>query len=82
MRYRLSIILLFISFIASARDWQVQWGADSRLAGTTGQYMPFWARTGEDGILPVSSSGLITIGADLSYRHSNGIFFEMGVSFA
>ena len=82
MRYRLSIILLFISFIASARDWQVQWGADSRLAGTTGQYMPFWARTGEDGILPVSSSGLITIGADLSYRHSNGIFFEMGVNLA
>ena len=82
MRYRLSIVFLFVSLIASAHTWQVKWGADARFAGSSGQYMPFWARTGEDGILPVTSSGLVTLGSDLSYKHSNGLFFETGLNVA
>ena len=82
MRNLLSIVFLFVSLIVSARDWQVQWGADTRFAGTSGQYMPFWARTGEDGILSVTSSGLVVIGSDISYRHSNGIYFKSGVNVA
>ena len=60
--------------------WRVDWGASSRQAAGTGEYMPFWARTGEDGILPVKSSGLWTAGADISYNHKNGIFFEAGTN--
>ena len=60
--------------------WRVDWGTSSRQAAGTGEYMPFWARTGEDGILPVKSSGLWTAGADISYNHKNGIFFEAGTN--
>jgi hypothetical protein len=42
--------------------------------------MPFWGRTGEDGILPVSSSGLASVGADISYTHDKGWFFESGAN--
>lgn len=62
--------------------WQVEWYSSLRGAGGIGEYMPFWARTGEDGILPVRSSGLLTAGADLSYRHTNGFFFETGTNLA
>ena len=68
--------------VASDGNWRIDWNASTRLAGTTGQYMPFWARTGEDGILPVRSSGLVTAGADVSYRHNNGLYFEAGTNLA
>lgn len=68
--------------VASDGNWMIDWNASTRLAGTTGQYMPFWARTGEDGILPVRSSGLVTAGADVSYRHNNGLYFEAGTNLA
>ena len=62
--------------------WQIDWNASARMGASTGQYMPFWARTGENGILPLRSSGLVTAGADLSYRHHNGLFFEAGTNLA
>ena len=67
---------------AGGGSWQVDWSASARMAGSTGQYMPFWARTGENGILPLRSSGLITSGADISYNHSNGLFFKAGTNLA
>ena len=70
------------SVLSTGDSWQVDWSASARMAGTTGQYMPFWARTGENGILPLRSSGLVTAGADLSYRHHNGVFFEAGTNLA
>ena len=85
MKKLLFLILMIWPFgVAQARtgNWQVDWNASSRMAGSTGQYMPFWARTGEDGILPVRSSGLLTAGADIVYRHPNGIFFEAGTNLA
>ena len=66
----------------SVNRWWTDWYASARMAGTTGEYMPFWARTGEDGILPVRSSGLITAGADMSYRAPQDIFFEAGGNIA
>ena len=87
----LAACLAHISFAAAgaesltssvAAGWQVDWNASARIAGSTGQYMPFWARTGEDGILPLRSSGLVTAGADFSYRHANGLFFEAGTNLA
>ena len=60
--------------------WKVNWEASSRLAGSTGEYMPFWSRTGQDGILPVRSSGMLAAGADVSYKNPNGLFFEAGTN--
>ena len=66
----------------SAGRWKIDWNGSARVAGATGYYMPFWSRTGEDGILPIRSSGLITAGADIGYRHPNGLFFEAGTNLA
>ena len=82
------LFLLFVALFsvavlnADAEGWTVDWTASARLSGTTGEYMPFWARTGEDGILPVRSSGVLTAGADLGYKAVNGIFFESGANLA
>ena len=79
------ILLVFVLFSVSvfmvdAEGWVMDWSASSRLAGTTGEYMPFWARTGEDGVLPLRSSAMLTAGADVAYNASNGIFFESGAN--
>ena len=60
--------------------WTVDWDVSSRLAGSTGEYMPFWSRTGQDGILPVRSSGLLTVGTDIFYKNPKGLFFEAGTN--
>ena len=86
MKRSVIIFFLCLSFAVSAGAesgcWSVNWQASTRLAGATGQYMPFWSRTGEDGILPVKSSGMITAGADALYRDSKGFFFEAGTNLA
>lgn len=79
------IFLIYACLVSGAQSrqgWQVDWSTSSRLAGSTGTYMPFWARTGEDGILPLRSSGLLTAGADISYRSMSGFFFESGTNVA
>ena len=84
----LSILLIYPALVlagepaGSSGQWCVGWSSSVRMAGSTGQYMPFWARTGGDGIMPLRSSGLVTAGADIRYRHSNGIFFEAGTNLA
>ena len=75
-------MLVSLPFLAQGQEWKVDWYGAARMAGTGGEYMPFWARTGEDGILPICSSGLVTAGADVSYRHSNGISFAAGANLA
>ena len=83
-----SILLMNLATPSQASDnmqstgWKVDWHASARMAGSIGEYMPFWARTGEDGILPVRSSGLITAGTDIVYNHQNGLFFEAGTNLA
>ena len=76
------IFVLCLSAVANAENWQVDWYSSARMAGTAGQYMPFWSRTGEDGILPVTSSGLMTAGADISYKSVNDFHFDAGTAFA
>ena len=71
-----------MSTLSHAEKWQVDWYGSARMAGTSGQYMPFWARTGQEGILPVTSSGLLTAGADISYTGKTGIFFDVGADLA
>ena len=81
-RLLLILLSLFPVLAYGAAGWDIAWDASLRMAGSTGQYMPFWARTGEDGILPLRSSGLLTAGTDIRYRHANGIFFEAGTNLA
>ena len=81
-RLLLILLSLFPVLAYGTAGWDIAWDASLRMAGSTGQYMPFWARTGEDGILPVRSSGLLTAGTDIRYRHANGIFFEAGTNLA
>lgn len=80
MKKFILMVLMCLCTSAYAERWQVDWSGSARLAGGTGQYMPFHARTGEDGILPVRSSGLLTAGADVAYHASNGLFFEAGTN--
>lgn len=79
-RYLLIIILLCSSFAAWAQKWTVEWNADSYMLAGTGDYLPFWARTGHDGILPYSSAGVVAGGADVKWRSHNGFFFEAGTN--
>ena len=74
------LIIILFSALAQAQEFNLDWNAGARLAGTTGEYMPFWARTGEDGILPVRSSGLMTAGAELSYKGAKGLEIETGAN--
>ena len=83
MKRLFTLIFMLFSvtvFHAAAEGWTLDWNASSRLSGTTGEYLPFWARTGEDGILPIRSSGMLTVGADMSYKGVRGIFFESGAN--
>jgi hypothetical protein len=82
MKKVLIIFMLLLSTLSRAENWQVDWYGSARMAGTSGQYMPFWARTGEDGILPVTSSGLMTVGTDALYKAGNGFSFGAGLNLA
>ena len=79
-RYILNILFLFASLAASAQGWKVQWNAETDFLGGTGDYLPFWARTGRDGIVPYSSSALVIGGADLEYKAKNGLYFGTGTN--
>lgn len=80
----LLILTLCFAGVLSAQEslsgWQADWYTSARMAGTTGRYMPFWARTGEDGVLPVTSSGILTAGGDISYRSHADIFVQAGAN--
>ena len=75
-----SIILILSSLAASAQRWNLNWQAEVDFIGGTGNYLPFWARTGRDGIVPYSSSALAIGGADLEYKAKNGIYFQTGAN--
>ena len=79
-KYILIISLMAACMTAGAQGWNVKWNADTYMLAGTGDYLPFWSRTGHDGILPYSSAGVVAGGADVSYNASNGIFFEAGAN--
>ena len=79
-RYILFVVLTFFSVAAAAQGWSVQWTAETDFLGGTGDYLPFWARTGRDGIVPYSSSALVIGGADVEYRAENGLYFQAGTN--
>lgn len=79
-KYILMISFMAACMTAGAQGWNIKWNVDTYMLAGTGDYLPFWARTGHDGILPYSSSGVVAGGADVSYNASNGIFFEAGAN--
>lgn len=80
--YLLSLLFsVLVSVTASAQPgWTVNWEGNAYLNGSTGDYLPFWQRTGHNGILPYTSAAVLTAGADMKYRADNGIFFETGAN--
>ena len=76
----LSIAFMLSALSASAQGWNVNWNAETDYFGGTGEYLPFWARTGRNGIVPYSSSALVIGGADLQYKANNGLYFETGAN--
>lgn len=71
-----------ISWAAAAQDWQIDWNTAAYGLVSSGEYMPFWARTGYDGIMPYASGGLLTVGADVRYDASDDWSFSAGGNFA
>lgn len=65
---------------AFSQGWNVEWNAETDFLGGTGEYLPFWARTGRDGIVPYSSSALVIGGADVEYKAENGLYFQAGTN--
>ena len=77
----LTICHLHLSNAQNKGDWKVDSHASVRMAGSTGEYMPFWSRTGEDGILPVRTSGFLTAGTEIFYLRPTDWFFDAGANF-
>ncbi len=75
-----AIIALALAVPAEAQKWDVQWGGSANALAGTGTYLPFWARTGHDGIMPYSTSGVVTLGADVAYGKKEGWNFEAGTN--
>ena len=76
----ISMTLLLSSLAASAQGWDIRWNAETDFFGGTGEYLPFWSRTGRNGIIPYSSSAVVIGGADVSYNAENGIYFKAGTN--
>ena len=79
-KFIISISCILLAFSASAQGWNLDWNAETDFLGGTGEYLPFWSRTGRNGIVPYSSSALAIGGADLEYRAANGIYFQTGTN--
>lgn len=60
--------------------WKVDWNADLYMNGGTGDYLPFWQRTGYDGIMPYTSAAILSAGADFRYESVNGIRMDAGAN--
>ena len=82
MRHILSLALILMTTLCHSQGWQGEWHASARMGGTTGQYMPFWARTGESGILPVTSAAQVAAGGRVCGASRQGFHLEAGASFA
>ena len=81
MKRFIYVILFLLSTLSlSAQNWSVDWQAETDYMAGTGDYLPFWARTGRNGIVPYSSSALAIGGADLRYKAENGLHFDAGVN--
>lgn len=72
--------LLFCVLTNAQPGWKVDWNADLYMNGGTGDYLPFWQRTGYDGIMPYTSAAILSAGADFRYESVNGIRMDAGAN--
>lgn len=79
---KLFVIIIFslAALSMSAQVWRLNVDASGHLSGSTGDYLPFWQRTYEGGIMPYSSSGVMTVGALVNYVDGNDFSFEAGTN--
>ncbi|MGM9736536.1 MAG: capsule assembly Wzi family protein [Candidatus Cryptobacteroides sp.] len=80
--YMITAAMLLLPALSYAGNWKTKVDVSLRGAYGTSDYMPFWARTGEEGTLPVTSSGLLRAGAKVEYMSRQGFFFEAEGDFA
>lgn len=66
----------------STAGWNFDLRTSVRAAAGTWDYLPFYARTGEEGILPLTSGGLLQLGATVDYVSKSGWFFKAEGDFA
>lgn len=80
--YILMLFLSVFSYISvhAQGKWKVDWEGNAYLNGGSGPYLPFWQRTGHDGIIPYSSAAVLTVGGDFRYDASSGIYLETGAN--
>ena len=78
----LAIFCLFISLAVHSQEWKAEWDMSARLLGGTGPYLPFWQRTGYDGLIPNSSSILVMGGGNVHKQTVSGFTFEAGANLA
>ncbi len=62
----LMIIGMMLAVPVSARKWELDWESGAAVHMGSKDYLPFWQRTGQDGIVPYHTSQLMTLGADIS----------------
>ena len=75
-----TILILLSGLSLNAQVWSLDLDASGHLNGGTGSYLPFWQRIYDGGIMPYSSSGVVTAGADISYVGSKDFFFDAGTN--
>lgn len=72
-----------------AEGWKVDWSASMNCLSsaqfsksTDETYLPFWQRTGYNGLAPNHSGAFVTAGTSIDYKMKNGFFFEAGTNLA
>ncbi len=76
------IMALLTAVPAGAQSWDVAWGGSAGVNMGSKDYLPFWARTGNDGIVPYYTSEMVTLGADVGWGDADGWRFEAGANLA
>ena len=78
----LTITIFLSALVVYGQDWKIDWNSSAHALAGTGDYLPFWQRTYEGGIMPYSTSGVLTAGAELSYTGKKGFSMEAGTNLA
>ncbi len=81
MRYLIIAIIAVASAVpAGAQKWDLDWGGSAGVHLGSKDYLPFWARTGQDGTLPYHTAEFVTAGIDVSRGDDEGWKFEAGTN--
>lgn len=79
-KFLVFIFCVFVPAAVHARGWKAEWDMSAYVMGGTGSYLPFWQRTGHDGVLPYSSSVVTMAGGELQKQTASGFSFEAGAN--